>query len=149
MKSLHHIRLAKPRDIEACVALDASNFNIYTSAKRGKHFEEMIPRNAMLVAEDMNRIVAYASFEPDWFGCSFLKLVVVDTSSRRLGLASQLIKHIEDHYCPLGRLFSSTEDDNTPSKAMHEKLGFQESGYLDNLPQPHREIFYYKKLNQK
>jgi len=140
------IRIASMDDLEQCVAIDAPNFNIFDRKKRRKHFEEMIPKFGMIVLELKGIIVAYATFDSDWFGCTFLKLVVTDLSVRRQGLASQLIQYIETHFCPSGKFFSSTEDDNDSSKRMHLKQGFTESGWLDNLPQPHREIFYFKKL---
>lgn len=99
-----------------------------------------------MVYLSQSKIVGYATFEPDWFGCTFLKLVVTDKAARRQGVASALIKYIEDYHCPSGKFFSSTEDDNEPSKRMHEKQGFEPSGWLDNLPQPHGEIFYFKAL---
>lgn len=141
------IRLATADDLETCVAIDAPNFNIFDREKRRAHFQEMIPKNSMLVLEKDSMILAYATFDPDWFGCTFLKLVVTDMNFRREGLASQLIQHIELHYCPSGKFFSSTEADNEPSIQMHERHGFIESGWLDNLPQPHREIFYYKTVS--
>ncbi|MEA3287026.1 MAG: GNAT family N-acetyltransferase [Candidatus Marinimicrobia bacterium] len=140
------IRLATMTDLDICVAIDAPNFNIFNREKRQKHFTEMIPKNGMLVLEQDHHIVGYATFEPDWFNCTFLKLVVTDASVRRQGLASELINQIQTNHCPTGKFFSSTEDDNAPSKAMHLKLGFRESGWLDNLPQPHREIFYFKQV---
>ncbi|MEA3286172.1 MAG: GNAT family N-acetyltransferase [Candidatus Marinimicrobia bacterium] len=142
------IRGAVIDDLEACVAIDAPNFNIFDRAKRRKHFVKMIPEDGMLVLEHENSIVAYATFEPDWFGCTFLKLVVTDVSVRRKGLAALLIQYVEDHHCPSGKFFSSTEDDNEASKKLHEKLGFKVSGWLDNLPQPHREIFYFKLIKK-
>ncbi len=141
------VRIAGMEDLAACVAIDAPNFNIFNRDKRRKHFEEMIPKAGMIVQEIQHVIVAYATFDQDWFGCTFLKLVVTDGSVRRQGLASQLIQYIETHFCPSGKLFSSTEADNYPSIKMHEKQGFEQSGWLDNLPQPHREIFYFKNLN--
>jgi len=141
------IRLAKSDDLKACVAIDAPNFNIFNRDKRHAHFQEMIPKGSMLVLEKDSKILAYATFDPDWFGCTFLKLVVTDMNYRRLGLASQLIQHIESHHCPSGKFFSSTEADNTSSIKLHEQHGFVETGWLDNLPQPHREIFYYKAIS--
>ncbi|MCK5794423.1 MAG: GNAT family N-acetyltransferase [Anaerolineales bacterium] len=146
MNQSFRIRLAVLADLEACTAIDAPGFNIFDRPKRRDHFMEMIPKESMLVIEREQHIVAYATFNSDWFGCTFLKLVVTDASVRRQGLAGTLIQHIEDHYCPSGKFFSSTEDDNKPSKELHVKLGFIESGWLDNLPQPHREIFYFKQV---
>ncbi|MCF7827008.1 MAG: GNAT family N-acetyltransferase [Candidatus Marinimicrobia bacterium] len=139
-----NIRPALRKDLDACVAIDAPNFNIYDREKRRKHFLDMIPRGMMLVLEAESTIVAYATFDSEWFGCTFLKLVVTDQAFRRQGLASKLIQHIETNHCPSGKFFSSTEADNEPSIHLHLQLGFKESGWLDNLPQPHREIFYYK-----
>jgi len=138
------IRIAQLHDLEPCVAIDAPNFNIFDRKKRRKHFLEMIPRKMMLVLEMDSRIVGYATFDSDWFGCTFLKLVVTDHAYRRRGLATKLLQHIEFKHCPSGKLFSSTEADNEPSIQMHKQYGFVESGWLDNLPQPHRELFYFK-----
>ena len=140
------IRQAELRDLDDCIAINAENFHIFDRSKRRQHFQQMIPRQNMLVLEVNGKIQAYATFDPDWFGCTFLKLVVVSSKVRRQGLAAALIQEIERKHCPSGRFFSSTEDDNEISKAMHRKLGFTPGGYLDHLPQPHREIFYFKSL---
>jgi len=68
-------------DLDTCVAINAPNFNIFDREKRRKHFLEMIPRERMLISEIDSRIVAYATFNPDWFGCTFLKLIVTDPSA--------------------------------------------------------------------
>lgn len=141
-----NIRIAKLTDLDECVAIDAPNFNIFDRGKRRKHFLEMIPKEMMLVLETNSSIVAYATFDSGWFGCTFLKLVVTNRAFRRKGLASMLLHHIEANYCPSGKFFSSTEADNEPSIQMHKRHGFIESGWLDNLPQPHREIFYFKSI---
>lgn len=141
------IRLATMEDLDACVSIDAPNFNIFDRDKRRQHFLEMIPKDNMLVMEHDSSILAYATFDPDWFGCTFLKLVVTDMAFRRKGIASELIQHIEDHHCPSGKFFSSTEADNAASIRLHERYGFVPSGWLDNLPQPHRELFYYKTVS--
>ena len=141
------IRIAHMSDLDECVAIDAPNFNIFDREKRRDHFLYMITREMMLVLELDSKIIGYATFDSDWFGCTFLKLVVTDLKFRRQGMASRLIHHIEANHCPSGKLFSSTEADNEPSIRMHLQHGFQESGWLDNLPQPHREIFYYKQTS--
>ena len=143
-KPIMNIRFAHLTDLDECVAIAAPNFNIFDREKRRKHFLEMIPKEQMLVLKMSSRILAYATFDSDWFGCTFLKLIVTDLAFRRQGLASKLIHHIEAHHCPSGKFFSSTEADNEPSIQMHKQHGFVESGWLDNLPQPHRELFYFK-----
>lgn len=143
-----NIRFAEANDLDACVAIDAPNFNIFDREKRREHFLEKIPQGRLLVLEKDSGIAAYASFEADWFGCTFLKLVVTDQNYRRQGLASKLICYIEKHHCPNGKFFSSTEADNEASIQLHLQLGFRETGWLDNLPQPHREIFFYKSTLQ-
>jgi len=134
-----NIRLASIQDLDACVAIDAPDFNIFDGEKRRLHFLEMIPREMMVVMEIDSKIVAYASFDSQWFGCTFLKLLVTDAQYRRRGYAIKLMEHIEAKHCPSGKFFSSTEADNSASIQLHVSHGFQESGWLDNLPQPHRE----------
>lgn len=142
----YRIRLATESDLETCVAIATDAFHIYTKERRREHLQQLIPDGNVLLAEECSKVLGYASFLTDWFNSTFLKLVVVDPVARRRNVASALIETIARDHCPSRRFFSSTEADNLPSIAMHEKLGFKPSGFLDNLPQPERELFYFRKV---
>lgn len=138
------IRNAKPDEVEACAKINAETFHFILEDRRKHILEHALQWQGVLVAQVEDEIAGYAIFDTDWFDSTFLKLIVVDVKFRRLGIAKALIQKIEREYCPSGRFFSSTEEDNTASVALHTKLGFVASGYLANLPQPHHEVFYFK-----
>ena len=140
------IRYARPDEVITCAQINAENFHFILEDRRKHILQHALQWQGVLVAEVAGDVAGYAIFDPDWFDSTFLKLIVVDARFRRRGIAYALIRWIEGHHCPSGRFFSSTEDDNVASKALHRKIGFVESGYLANLPQPHHEIFFFKQV---
>lgn len=142
------IRPATENEVLTCAHIDAENFHFILEPQRIKLLTRALAWRGVLVAIVDNTIAGYAIFDPEWFDSTFLKLIVVDAGFRRRGIAENLIRRIEIDYCPSGRFFSSTEEDNTASRALHKKRGFVESGYLANLPQPRHEVFYFKKVSE-
>ena len=140
------IRNARPDEVATCARINAENFHFILEDRREHILKHALQWQGVLVAEIDGTIAGYAIFDPDWFDSTFLKLIVVDARFRRRGIALELIRQIGHEHCPSGRFFSSTEEDNVASKALHTKIGFVESGYLANLPQPYPEIFYYKQV---
>jgi L-amino acid N-acyltransferase YncA len=138
------IRRGLVTDVGACAALESSIFNIFTREKRAKAMRDHV--EGLVVAETPEgQLAGYALAVDEFFACStFLKLVVVSEAHRRKGVASGLIERVWTDLTPTRRLFSSTEADNAPSRAMHEKMGFRECGYIEGLPQPERELFFVR-----
>ena len=97
------------------------------------------------MAEAEGRIVGLITYETEWLGQFYVSLICVHPGYRRRGVARRLFGAVEAR-CETGRLFSSTEEDNHVSIKMHEALGFRRSGYVENLPQPTREIIYSKRV---
>lgn len=143
------IRHATDADVLTCARIDAENFHFILEPQRIKLLRRALAWQGVLVAMVGNALAGYAIFDPDWFDSTFLKLIVVDKRFRRRGIAERLIERIENKHCPSGRFFSSTEEDNAASRALHQKLGFVESGYLANLPQPQHEVFYFKNVSAR
>lgn len=104
-----------------------------------------VARREILVAEQDHAIVGLLAYRTDWFGCTFVSLVVVAERARRRGVARALFEALE-RASPSARLFSSTEETNVASIQMHRALGFAPSGHIDNLPQGYRELLLYKRL---
>ena len=142
------IRYGTASDVETCAAIDAENFHFILEDRRRRILKRAITWKGVLVAVVGYEVAGYAIFDTDWFDSTFLKLIVVGAKYRRQGIADALIKKIESEHCPSGRFFSSTEDDNYPSRAMHKKRGFVESGFLANLPQPENEVFFFKSVTK-
>lgn len=102
-------------------------------------------RRELLVAEEQGEIIGVLAYRSDWFACTFVSVVAVATPARRRGVARALFEEV-GRRSPSPRLFSSTEETNAVSIQMHHALGFTPAGYIDNLPQGYRELFFYKRL---
>lgn len=62
------------------------------------------------------------------------------------GVATALVPGAE-RVCSTEKPFTSTNGSNAAMRALCEKLGFVESGYIDNPGAGDPEIFYFKRLN--
>ncbi len=138
------IRLGREHDHDGCVELDSL---VIGSDARKEFLLLGLREKRIYVAARKGRIVGLITFEPDFFGCLYISLLMVHPDRRRRGIARELIEKVSAHSTD-GRLFSSTEEDNEISLKMHEALGFRRSGYIENLPQPKREIILFKELDR-
>lgn len=136
------IRLAAKEDHARCVELDKL---VFGSDKRRDFLRRRIQGGEMYVATREDSVVGFIAFGPYLIGCMFISLLIAHPDYRRGGIARRLVEKVSAH-CTDGRLFSSTEEDNEISLKMHEALGFRRSGYIENLPQPTREIILFKKV---
>ncbi|MBI5116998.1 GNAT family N-acetyltransferase [Candidatus Poribacteria bacterium] len=134
------IRIARPNDLEPCINLNKA---LYGKGKWPEFLRQRIEDTRMYVTEHEGRVVGFIAFETNFIGCLFISLLSVHAELRRKGIARRMIEKVAAH-SKNGKLFSSTEEDNEISIKMHEALGFRRSGYIDNLPQPRREIIYYR-----
>jgi ribosomal protein S18 acetylase RimI-like enzyme len=136
------IRVANKAESDTCVELDRI---VMGTDKRKDFLRRRIEHRRMYVAVIEGRVVGFITFETNFVGCLYISLLLVHPDFRRRGIARKLVEMVASHSRD-GRLFSSTEEDNEVSIKMHEALGFRTSGYIENLPQPQREIIYYKYL---
>lgn len=140
MQDSIQIRVARRSDYKGCVELHRL---VVPACNRAELLEERINAGRIYVAAEGERVVGLATFETNFLGCLYLSLVMTHPDFRRRGIARRLIGEIEKHSTN-GKLFSSTEADNSVSIQMHKALGFRRCGYIDDLPQPQREILFCK-----
>ncbi len=84
-----------------------------------------------------------------WGRVPFLELLQVEGNHRRIGVATALLRGLEDQLRDEGRamLFSSAQDDNPPALSWHLELGFEESGVIHGMnPDDIGEVFFRKGL---
>jgi len=136
------IRGPESGDLDAMMELTAE---VVGAQRAGPFLRSHLERHHLLVAEEAGRLIGLLAFRTDWFQCTFVSLVAVQTDFRRRGVARTLYRRVED-ISPSPRLFSSTEETNVVSIQMHRGLGFAHSGHIDNLPQGYRELLFYKRL---
>jgi GNAT superfamily N-acetyltransferase len=135
------IRLPRTADAAGCAELAAL---VIGPDRAGPFIKSHMERHHLMVAEAEQEIVGFLAYRTDWFQCTFVSLVVVRDDFRRKGIAREFFKSVEA-VSASPRIFSSTEETNAASIRMHTALGYQPSGYIDNLPQGVRELLFYKR----
>lgn len=136
------IRLPRLADAAACTELAAT---VIGPERAGTFVKSHFERHQVMVAEAVGEVIAFLAYRTDWFGCTFISLVVVREDYRRKGIAREFFRSVETvSLSP--RVFSSTEETNAASIQMHTALGYSPSGYIDNLPQGVRELLFYKRV---
>ena len=135
------IRLPRLADATACTELAAL---VIGPERAGTFVKSHFERHQVMVAEAKGEVIGFLAYRTDWFQCTFVSLVVVRDDYQRKGIAREFFKSVEA-VSASPRIFSSTEETNVASIRMHTALGFQPSGYIDNLPQGVRELLFYKR----
>ena len=103
---------------------------------------QTIASGECFVAGAADTVDAYA-IRTCWFhGRPFVSMLYVRPGSRRSGLGSALLAHLES-ICTRDRLWISTNSDNLPMQAFLQKSGYERSGIIENLD-PIPELVYSK-----
>lgn len=135
------VRIGHPEDVPACVDLAEA---VLGPTRSGPFVQAAQDRRELLAARFAGEVVGTLAYRTDWFHCTSVTLVSVRSDWRRRGVARALYQILEDR-SPGPRLFSSAEETNAAGIQMHRALGFMPSGHVDNLPQGHRELLFYKR----
>jgi len=136
------IRAPQGPELEAVMTLAG---HVLSAERTGPFVRSHLERHHLLVAVEGGEVLGVLAYRTDWFQCTLVSLVSVRPDHRKRGVARALYKAVEG-MSPSPRLYSSTEETNSLAIQMHTALGFQPSGYIDNLPQGYRELLFYKRL---
>ncbi len=138
------IRQGTLKDLDLLVAFDDI---ARSSEERRSLIRQGLADSSVSVALVDGIPKGYALLHYRFFGHAFIELVYVHAESRRAGLGSCLIEHIWQNTSG-AKLFTSTNQSNTPMQALLAKLGFEESGIIHNLDPGDPELVYFKRLSQ-
>jgi GNAT superfamily N-acetyltransferase len=136
------VELATPADIAAIQAIDPRVGDI---AGRAAFLERAIRAGECWLARRNGEIDGFAVFDRSLYDQPFVSLLYVVPERRGAGVATALMMHIET-ICPGEKLFTSTNESNTPMQRLCERLGFIRSGWIENLDKGDPEIIYFKRL---
>ncbi|MEI2467962.1 GNAT family N-acetyltransferase [Niallia taxi] len=137
MKSLEMAQLINLDDIVKIDELVIGN------KSRCESIRKAIKEERCIVANDKNLIVGYLIFDTNFFGCSFISLIIVSQTERRKGYATSLIEYFIN-ISPTKKIFSSTNKSNQTMQEVFKASGFLQSGLIENLDEGDPEVIYHK-----
>lgn len=126
-------------------SLSKIDSRILGNENRKSKIEQYILNEQCILSSLNGETVGFACYDESFFECCFIQLVIVNPDFRRLGLASLLIRYIEEH-CPTPKLFTSTNESNTTMQQVCHSLGFVKSGIIENLDDGDPEWVYFKQV---
>ena len=138
------IRDATESDVAAMYAVD------HMAAKEGsrrQHIRDWVDAGRAIVALIDDVVVGYATLEYTFFSNGFISMLMVGRASRRKGVATALVKHLEK-MCETDKLFTSTNESNKPMQGLMQSMSYEPSGTLYNLDEGDPELFYVKRLER-
>jgi len=138
------IRDATESDVSAMYAV------AHVSAEEGirrQHIVEWVDARLAIVALIDKVVVGYAVLEYTFFSNGFISMLMVDEGVRRQGVATALIKHLEE-VCETSKLFTSTNESNKPMRGLMRSMSYEPSGTVYNLDEGDPELFYVKRLQE-
>lgn len=132
---------ASGEDLEGVVGVDAC---VAEGGRRG-FLADALRAGHLWVAREGGAVVGFAVSSPSFFGRWFVELLVVRPESRRSGVATALMRRCEDE-CPAGMLFTSTNESNATMQGLLHGLGYERSGYVENLDEGDPELIFVRRL---
>jgi ribosomal protein S18 acetylase RimI-like enzyme len=135
------VRPAGRDDITALVAADPY---AQINAGRRAQIAEWGEAGQCFVAERDGEIVGYSVLTREFFDSFFIKLLAVGEHERRTGVGTSLLDYIIDMIPPSEKLWTSTNESNVPMVSLLLRLGFVESGRIDNLDEDDPELVFVR-----
>ncbi|MCS3509279.1 GNAT family N-acetyltransferase [Achromobacter sp. JUb104] len=137
-----NVRLASRQDIDSIIELDPL-------AKREQGRSAFITKAVAagqcwvaVEAGDAKALIGYGVLNKSFFENNFVPLVVVKITARRRGVATAIMTTLESQCA--GKLFTSTNTSNFAMRRLLMRLGFVESGQIENLDDNDPELVFVK-----
>ncbi|EJS60729.1 GNAT family N-acetyltransferase [Bacillus nitratireducens] len=128
-------------DLDSIVHLD---IDVLGDDSRRDYIKHTIDEGRCIIVKEDNSISGFLTYDTNFFGCTFLSLIIVSPAKRRQGYASSLISYMLTH-SPTQKIFSSTNESNESMQTVFNANGFVRSGMIENLDEGDPEIIFYTK----
>ncbi|WP_243291686.1 GNAT family N-acetyltransferase [Bacillus sp. FJAT-47783] len=137
----------KIADLQQLHEISVLNEWVKKEKARKESLYKAIQKGNCFVAMKDEQVVGYVVFSRSFFENWFIKLLYVDEAYRRSGIATLLMNEVSKQ-CVTPKLFVSTNDSNEAMKSLLNRLDFHQTGFLENINDDEREVFYVKHLKQ-
>ncbi|MGR3775595.1 GNAT family N-acetyltransferase [Bacillus paramycoides] len=140
---MENVTKASINDLDSIVHID---IEIIGDDSRRNYIKHAINEGQCIIVKEGNSISGFLTCDTNFFGYTFLSLIIISPTKRRKGHASSLISYMLSH-SPTQKIFSSTNKSNENMQKVFQANGFIRSGMIENLDEGDPEfIFYTKKL---
>jgi GNAT superfamily N-acetyltransferase len=133
------VRAAGSDDIADLIAADPY---AQINAERLSAIAAWVDAGHCFLAEREGRVVGFSVLNRHWFDSFFIKLVFVAEAERRAGVGMAMIEHLIGLMPPGEKLWTSTNQSNQAMRLLLPRLGFIESGRIDNLDEGDPELVF-------
>ncbi|MED1795119.1 GNAT family N-acetyltransferase [Brevibacillus nitrificans] len=139
------IRQATLQDLTRVCQIDAV---VLGNTSRAQELSSTVTAGECFVACENTEIIGFIVMDHSFFKQCFIPLVIVHPQHQNRGIGADLITYVES-VCTKDKLFTSTNLSNQPMQRLCQKLGFIQSGMIENLDPGDPEIIFYKPLQRK
>ncbi|MDW7656902.1 MAG: GNAT family N-acetyltransferase [Bacillota bacterium] len=133
-------RKATTDDVEMIIQMDHLH--------RHEQISKAVIQEECYIAEDTTQIIGFAIMDYSFFHCGFVALLIVKEEYRRRGIGAALLDYLFLQ-CKTEKLFTSTNESNTPMRELLRKSGFIPCGQIDALDEGDPELFFVRKKEAK
>jgi ribosomal protein S18 acetylase RimI-like enzyme len=135
------VRAAGSDDVADLIAADP-----YAQINAGRRAQvaHWVEAGHCFVAEREGRLAGYCVLDRHFFDSFFITLVAVSEAERRTGVGTAMIEHLIGVVPPGEKVWTSTNQSNTAMRSLLPRLGFVESGRIDNLDEGDPELVFVR-----
>jgi len=137
---MNTVTQAQLKDLDKIVEIDKS---VIGHNGRKDILKQSIESESCLISIKDNKIAGFLTYNTNFFGYSFIDLVIVSPQDRRKGHGTDLLQHFVK-IAPTEKIFSSTNQSNNRMQEVFKRNGFTRSGIIENLDEGDPELIYFK-----
>jgi len=131
------LRAAQEEDVGAIVAIDTHR------PARPAEIQALVGEQASLVAVERGEVVGFAGVKPGHFyRRDFIDLLLVAAGRRRQGVGRTLMRAVLQN-ASTSRVFTSTNESNTPMRELLRAERWTHSGVLTGLDEGDPELVFF------
>lgn len=138
------LRLARREDVDSLIEIDPI---ARRDPGRRQFIAQAVANGQCWVAtavDEAAAVLGYGVLNRAFFEHDFIPLVMVRESARRRGIAMAIVRGLAQR-CQGAKLFTSTNTSNIPMRNLLGRLGFIESGRIENLDDQDPEMIFVRR----
>ena len=139
------IRPGQQSDLEVLKEIDS----FYSSGhlERAEDISDWIGNKKVYVGIEEERILAYTVLGESFFRRPTIEMLMVAKAHRGKGIGRELIRYLEGQVTDT-EIWVSTNLSNQRMQRLLASVGFELTGFINNLDPGDPELFYFKKLKR-